>query len=84
MKNENDQYKMMLRNTKAKLMLNEVLIGYSKLILFEIELHPELLDELLDYFDMDKDEFFQKLNDGSENISFYDEALSRIRKRSNS
>ena len=78
---EQQQLILMIRNSKAKLLLEETLMRYSKLILFELEYHPEILDDLLDYFDLDKEEFFEKVNSYSENITFYDEALDRMRKR---
>ncbi len=77
---ESQQLLLMIRNTKAKLLLEETLMQYSKSILVDLEYHPELLSDLLEYFNMGQDEFFEKINSYNENITFYDAALLRMRK----
>lgn len=79
MKNNNKDFLSELRTAKGKLLLSQVRLEYSKMILFEIESRPEVLPDLLEHFDMDQDEFFSKLENVEENISFLDEVLLRIK-----
>ena len=81
MKKDNEQLLKVIRNARAELMLNEVLYKYSSSILYEMESNPNYLPELLEYFELNQDEFLKKINSCKENITFYDEALCKMRKR---
>ena len=81
MKNNDKKFLVELRNVEGKILLSQVRLEYSKMILFEIQSRPEVLEDLLEHFDMDKEEFFAKLESVEENISFFDEALQVLRGR---
>lgn len=76
---ENNKIKYIIRDLKGKKQLQEVLNKYSKSIIEAIEENPDILPSLLESLEMTPEELFDKLMNNSENITFYDNALTYVK-----
>lgn len=67
-----------LKDIKGKRLLTKTLMEYSELIVQKLEADPSMFPELLDYLNVDRNEFISSLTNCNENICFYADALNKI------
>lgn len=69
-----------VKNASGKRKIEETKLKYSSYILRTIKDDPMLLEPLLDYLEVDSDEFFKYMSgEINGNVEFYDQALVEIR-----
>lgn len=82
--NESNLLKKKLKNAQGKALLTKTQLEYSKAILENIQKNPEILDDLLKNLEMSEDEFLSIVStEKKENITFYEQTMSLIKKRKN-
>lgn len=81
--NEEARIKQMIKNAEGKRLLEKINLEYSKKIIDEIKLNPAIVKELLEELEITEEKFFAYIsNEIPTNITFYDQTLSLVRKKS--
>lgn len=80
--NKEIMIKKQLKNAEGKRLLAKTLLEYSQEIINELNKKPEKLPELLEKLEIPEVEFFSYVSgDTKGNISFYDQTLCLIKKK---
>lgn len=72
-----------LNNAKGKRIIEKIYLEYSKEIILELEKNPNILPLLLHEIEVTEEDFFQYISGETKaNITFYDQTLTEVNKKS--